>query len=106
VSVDLGDYDADADLLVLRIYDLSNGLIGSTSLLIDSSFTGMKTLSLSAAEIGFAEFGAEAPAINGSSVYADNFAFTPAAVPEPLSAVLLLTCAMGVLGIRSRRCSR
>jgi hypothetical protein len=102
VSVDLGDFDADADLLVLRIYDPTNTLINSTSLLIDAAFVGLKTLSLSGANIAFAEFGAESPALNGSSVFADNFTFTPAAVPEPGSVVLLLTCVLGILGMRSR----
>ena len=46
VAVDLGDFDGDDDLLVLRAYDQFNNVIGFRSLLITQDFTGMKTLSL------------------------------------------------------------
>lgn len=100
VSVDLGDFNADPDLLVLRVYSAADVLLGSTSLLIDSSFTGMMTLSLSASNIAYAIFGSEAPSINGSSVYADNFIFAP--VPEPESYAMLLA-GLGIMGAVARR---
>ena len=90
VSVDLGDFDADPDLLFLEVFNSSNVSLGFTSLLIDADFTGMRTLSLSSAGIAYAIFGARAPALNGNSVYADNFTWeSTAPVPEPGSLSLL-----------------
>lgn len=98
VSVDLGDFNADADLLFLDIFNASNTLLGHTDLLIDSSFSGMQTLSLSASGIAYAVFGSTAPSINGSSVFADNFTFTPATggVPEPAAWALMLAGFFGM----------
>jgi len=89
VSVDLGDFDADPDLLVLRAYDAGNTLLSSASLLIAASFVGMETLTVSASSIAYVVFGSEPPSISGSSVYADNFTFNSVAVPEPSSLALL-----------------
>lgn len=90
VSINLGDFDSDPDLLFLNVYDSSNNLIDSTSLLTDASDESMHTLSLSDAGIAYAEFGSSAPSIGGSSVYADNFAWTTdtAATPEPSTLLL------------------
>ena len=99
VSVDLGDYNADSDLLFLDVYDSSNALLGHTEFFIDASFTGMQTLSLSTPGISYAIFGAT-DAANGSSVYADNF--TISAVPEPETYAMLLA-GLGLLGFTARR---
>ncbi|MEX0675651.1 MAG: PEP-CTERM sorting domain-containing protein [Pirellulales bacterium] len=88
VSVDLGDFDADADLLFLEVFDAADTSLGFTSVLIDEDFTGMMTLSLAAADIAYAEFGAREPALNGNSVFADNFTFER--VPEPGTLFLFL----------------
>lgn len=106
VSVDLGDYNSDGDTLFLNIYDFANALLGHTELLIASTFTGMQTLSLSNPNIAYAIFGATAPAVNGSSVYADNFTWQLANnVPEP-SSLLLALGALGALRMTSRRKQR
>lgn len=99
VSVDLGDFDADSDLLFLDVYDSSNTLLGHTELFIEASFTGMETLSLSTPGIAYAIFGATGGA-NGSSVYADNFTITP--IPEPETYAMLLA-GLGLLGFTARR---
>ncbi|MDO9310599.1 MAG: FxDxF family PEP-CTERM protein [Nitrosomonas sp.] len=99
VSVDLGDFDGDSDLLFLDVYDSSNTLLGHTELFIETTFTGMKTLSLSTPGISYAIFGATGGA-NGSSVYADNFTIT--AIPEPETYAMLLA-GLGLLGFTARR---
>lgn len=103
VSIDLGDFDADADTLFLEIFNSSNVSLGFTSLLIDASFTGMDTLTLSASDIAYAEFGARTPALGGSSVFADNFEFTQTTVPEPSAILLLGTGLAGVAGVIRRK---
>src|SRR5262249_29231922 len=64
VSVDLGDFDADADTLFLEAFNASNVSVGFTSLFIDASFSGMLTLSLTAPNIDHVQFGARAPSVN------------------------------------------
>jgi hypothetical protein len=106
VSVDLGDFDSDADTLVLRAFDSGNNQIGFSSLFIDSSFIGMETLSLSASSIAYVTFGAEAPSSGGSTVFSDNFTFNTAAVPGPIVGAGLpgLVAAFGgLLAWRRRR---
>lgn len=98
VSVDLGDYNQDSDLLFLDVYDSSNVLLGHTELFIAASFSGMETLTLSSPGISYAIFGAIAS--SGSSVYADNF--TISAVPEPETYAMLLA-GLGLLGFMARR---
>jgi hypothetical protein len=102
VSVDLGDFGADPDLLFLQVLNSANVSLGFTSQLIDSSFSGMQTLSLTAPSIAYALFGARPPATNGSSVYADNLTFSQ--VPEPRS-LLPVGVALGLLvwDVRRRR---
>ena len=58
----------------------------------------MKTLSLSAAGIDHAVFGARAPAANGSSVLADNLTFTQAQAPEPATFWVIGLFTVGLIG--------
>jgi hypothetical protein len=90
VSVDLGDFDADPDLLVLRAFSAGNALLDFSSLLIPDTFTGMDTLTVSGANIAYVTFGSETPSVNGSSVFADNFTFNASAVPEPATWAMML----------------
>ena len=108
VSVDLGDYNVDADTIFLQAFDAGNNSVGFTSQLLPTTFTGMNTLSLSGANIASVIFGSRTPSVQGSSVYADNFTFRPAAataVPEPsewLAMGMAGTSVMGLM-VRARR---
>jgi hypothetical protein len=103
VSIELGDFGADLDVLKLILFDAANNPLASVSQTIDPTFVGMVTLSASAVGIDHAEFGSTGP--SGSSVYADNFTFAApsaaAAVPEPGS-VLLLAIALVALIMSAR----
>jgi len=101
VSVDLGDFNGDPDLLVLRAFNSANGLLGFASILIDASFSGMRTLSVTAPNIAYVTFGSEAPSLGGSSVYADNLTFNT--VPEPGSLALVATGLTAFGLVRRRR---
>jgi len=98
VSVDLGDFDKDSDLLFLEVFDSSDTSLGRTEFFIEASFTGMETLSLSTPGISYAIFGGIGEL--GSSVYADNFTIT--AIPEPETYAMLLA-GLGLLGFTARR---
>ena len=107
VSVDLGDFNADPDGLLLRAYSPLNVLLMSATLATLAPDSDMHTLSVVAPNIAYVIFGSESPSVNGSSVYADNFAFQQdgplSTVPEPATMVLL---GLGLVGIGTRRWRR
>jgi hypothetical protein len=87
VTVDLGDFDVDTDLLFLEVFDSNDTSLGYIDLLNSAEFEGMETLSLFALNIAYAIFGAR-DALLGSSVFADNFTFDtieiiPLVINEP-----------------------
>lgn len=104
VSVDLGDWPSeefgDDDLLFLEIFDAANVSLGRTELLIGALEPDFKTLAIGAAGISYATFGAIGD--GGSSVYADNFTFDTAVVPEP-STWALMIAGFGGAGAMIRR---
>ena len=99
VSVDLGDYNADSDVLHLELYDAADNLLASTSQAIASSFVGMVTLSISASNIAYAIFYGVGG--NGNSVFADNFTYE-GEIPIPAAAPLFLG-ALGLMRLVSGR---
>ena len=102
VAVDLGDFNADPDGLLLKAFSSLDVLLASTTLATLGTDESMHTLLVSAPNIAYVIFGSEAPSGDGSSVYADNFAFTPLAgdsitpLPEPATMILF---GLGVAGI-------
>lgn len=103
VAVDLGDFNQDADTVFMEVFSAANVSLGYTSQLLASSFSGMVTLNLSAANIAYAVFGSIAPSSGGSTVYADNFTYTAgAATPDAGSTLALFAAGLGLVGFAAR----
>lgn len=109
VSVDLGDYpstfygESDDETLFLNAFDINNLFIVGAAIGITQFQPSYLTLSVTGAGIKSVTFGSYA-GYGGSSVYADNFTFNGAAVPEP-SAWALMIGGFGMMGrvLRRRR---
>lgn len=101
VSIDLGDFNADADRIFLSAFDSLNNLLGTTTFDLPASFIGMHTLSLDVANIAYATFGLTG-GIGRGAIYADNFVYSNQAVPEP-TAIALLLLALCAMALVSRR---
>ena len=101
MSVDLGDNDADSDLLFVEVFDAGDNLVSSAFTFIAPEFTGMITFTFMdvTPTIAYAVFGAR-DAVNGSSVFADNFTFEP--IPAP-GAILLGGIGVGLVSWLRRR---
>ena len=114
VAVDIGDFNADPDGLLLRAFSSLDVLLASASLATLGTDESMHTLLVSAPNIAYVIFGSQAPSADGSSVYADNLAFTALAgdsitpVPEPATLILfgLGVTGMGALLSRQQRRQR
>ena len=106
VSVDLGDFNRDADTLFLEIFDSADVLLDSVTLLIGGADETMHTLSLGGVGIAYALFGGRAPSADGNSIYADNITFTlGGAVPEPATWAMMIA-GFGLVGGAMRRRER
>lgn len=98
VSVDLGDFNEDAETVFLELYDAANNLLAQASQLLAADFIGMVTLAASAANVAYAVFGGSGEL--GSSVYGDNFTFAPQVIPEPAPLAMI---ALGLVLLAARR---
>ncbi len=90
-SVTLGDWNADEDNLYLNAYDSDNNLVDSDFSFNTADSRAGQTLSVSSLswDIAWVEFyGVGTPAVN--NVVWDNFTYSVAVVPEPISAVLFI----------------
>jgi hypothetical protein len=104
VSVDLGDFNADADTIFLQAFGLGGVPLGETSMLLDASDEAMHTLTISGVDISYVVFGGRDPSLNGSSVFADNLTFGRG-VPEPGAWAMMIAGLAGI-GWRLRRTRR
>lgn len=108
VSVDLGDFNSDADTIFLEVFNSANVSQGKVTQLLNNSFVGMFTLSIDAGNVAYAIFGSTAPSVDGSTVFADNFTYRAsnvASAPDAGSTLGLMALSAGLLGWvhRSRR---
>lgn len=108
VSVDLGDFNQDADTIFLEVFNAANVSLGKATQGLAASFDGMVTLSVEAADISYAVFGSTAPSTFGSSVYADNFTYrvgNAVSAPDAGNTIGLLALSLGLMAwaARSRR---
>lgn len=103
ISVDLGDTNADADRLFLSVFDSADNLLGTVTEDIATSFIGMRTLSLSFANIAYAHFGSTGE-LGLGGIYADNFTFESSVseVPVPAAAFLFAPALLGFMGLRRK----
>lgn len=99
VSVDLGDYNADPDNLLLEAYDNEGLLIDRQTLAIPKIESHMQTLEVRGTAIHRVIFGSEGAFPN--SVFADDFRFLP--IPEPSSTSLGFTCVAAIARFSRRR---
>lgn len=105
VSVDLGDFGADADRIFLEAFNSNGVSLGRTSSTLTTN-RGMRTLSLSATDISYAIFGTT---FDAGFIAVDNLSYTvtdqnivTTPVPLPAGGGLLLA-GLGVFAALRRK---
>ena len=102
VSVVLGDFDADEDILHLELYDATNHLLASNVQTLPATTNGGLTLLATTPNpnVAYALFYAQG-AGGANSAYFDNFSFG-VVIPEPSTVALLIT-GLAFMAIRLRK---
>lgn len=102
ISIDLGDFNADADRLFISAFNLADELIETVTLDILDTEIELQTLSLTSIDVVKITFGVTGE-IGLGGIFADNLTYTTlAAVPLPAGGLLLIG-ALGGLGFAGRR---
>ncbi len=99
VSVDMGDYNADADHLYLKAYDAADNLLATDYQINAATTNGGLTLSVSTSvDIAYVLFNQMDP--YPGSVWFDNFCYTQIPVP---GALLLFGSGLAALAVWRRK---
>ena len=101
VSVDMGDWGADADSLYLKAYDSGNNLLNAVYDTLSAYVDGGHTLTVTtSADISYVLFNTDYP--YPGSVFFDNFTYTANAVPLPSALLLFAPGLAGLAALRRR----
>ena len=118
VSLDLGDFGKDYDLMYLSAYSATGDLISKMTKVLKSGVAAMTMLTVSGTDIAYVEFGTERASAHQkfkpNSVLVDNlyFGHDPAGMPDvdrvssvplPAGAVLILSGLGGLVVVRRKR---
>jgi hypothetical protein len=101
VSVDMGDWNADADSLYLKAYDAGNNLLNAAYDTLPWTLNGGHTLAVTtSADISYVLFNTDYP--YPGSVFCDNFIYTANPVPLPSALLLFAPGLAGLAALRRR----
>jgi len=101
VSMDLGDFNGDPDNLLLEGYTAGDVLVDSDTLFIDASFVGMKTLTVSGADIAYVISGTDLSDTFPNSVFHDNVTYECPSDPVGGTSVPISTTSLLIAGAQS-----
>jgi hypothetical protein len=109
VGITGGDVGGDTDSFTLRLYDAldnllaeaSTGVFGGNPSLASGFYTDVATLAASAPNISYALL--IPTSASGFGISFDDLAYTPAAIPEPASLLLLGTGLIGAVRVVRRK---
>jgi len=100
VSIDLGDFGGDQDIVYLTAFNASNIQIGTVSQTLAIGFNGMVRLNLTVPDIKSIRFG---QSNDPGGIFADNLTFSPVPIPAVLPVFAAAVGFLGFIGWRTRR---